>query len=110
MSHTAVGVVMDVATTTTPEHGYAASTLLSALVHDSACLYLFSELSENEDGGEEGVAYDKLRPTYTHEALVKLMEMGHLKHIISQNGDGLHLLSGTYAAIQDKREEAVCQF
>lgn len=35
-----------------------------------------------------------LRPTYTHEALVKLTEMGHLKYLISQNTDGLHRLSG----------------
>ncbi len=43
---------------------------------------------------EEGVPYERLRPTYTHEALVKLMEMGFIKHILSQNGDGLHGLSG----------------
>ncbi|XP_060070664.1 NAD-dependent protein deacylase sirtuin-6-like [Ylistrum balloti] len=35
-----------------------------------------------------------LRPTYTHEALLKLLEMGHLQYIISQNTDGLHRLSG----------------
>lgn len=43
---------------------------------------------------DEGVPYESLRPTYTHEALVKLMGMGFLKHVISQNGDGLHGLSG----------------
>ena len=48
---------------------------------------------EGEDVGE-GVPYEQLRPTYTHEALVKLVELGLLKYIISQNGDGLHLLSG----------------
>ncbi|KAH9503705.1 ditrans,polycis-polyprenyl diphosphate synthase [Bulinus truncatus] len=37
-----------------------------------------------------------LRPTYTHEALCKLLEMKHLKFIISQNTDGLHLLSGVH--------------
>ncbi|XP_069114452.1 NAD-dependent protein deacylase sirtuin-6-like [Argopecten irradians] len=35
-----------------------------------------------------------LRPTYTHEALLKLIEMGHLQYVISQNTDGLHRLSG----------------
>ena len=35
-----------------------------------------------------------LRPTYTHEAIVKLLEKGHIKHLISQNTDGLHRLSG----------------
>ncbi|OWF39003.1 NAD-dependent protein deacetylase sirtuin-6-like [Mizuhopecten yessoensis] len=35
-----------------------------------------------------------LRPTYTHEALLKLIEMGYLQYIISQNTDGLHRLSG----------------
>lgn len=35
-----------------------------------------------------------LRPTYTHEAIVKLLEKGYIKHVISQNVDGLHRLSG----------------
>lgn len=34
-----------------------------------------------------------LRPTYCHEALIKLMEIGLLTFIISQNTDGLHRLS-----------------
>ncbi|KAL4237188.1 hypothetical protein ACF0H5_005568 [Mactra antiquata] len=46
------------------------------------------------DDDEVCVPYEKLRPTYTHEALHKLMIDGHLKFIISQNGDGLHGLSG----------------
>lgn len=43
---------------------------------------------------DDGVPYESLRPTYTHEALAKLIEKGMVKHIISQNGDGLHGLSG----------------
>ena len=43
---------------------------------------------------DDGVPYEGLRPTYTHEALAKLIESGLVKHIISQNGDGLHGLSG----------------
>ena len=43
---------------------------------------------------DDRVSYESLRPTYTHEALAKLINMGLLQHIISQNGDGLHGLSG----------------
>ena len=57
-----------------------------------------SMLSEDglsmEGEGEEGVPYEQLRPTYTHEALVQLVDLGLLKYVISQNGDRLHLLSG----------------
>ncbi|XP_060065367.1 NAD-dependent protein deacylase sirtuin-6-like [Ylistrum balloti] len=41
-----------------------------------------------------GPRIEDIRPTYTHEALVKLLDMGHVKHVISQNTDGLHRLSG----------------
>jgi mono-ADP-ribosyltransferase sirtuin 6 len=46
---------------------------------------------EEED---EGIDYEGLRPTYTHEALARLVEAGQLAHVISQNADGLHRLSG----------------
>jgi NAD-dependent SIR2 family protein deacetylase len=36
----------------------------------------------------------KAIPTPTHMALVKLMNEGYLKHLISQNIDGLHRKSG----------------
>ncbi|XP_046327933.2 NAD-dependent protein deacetylase Sirt6-like [Haliotis rufescens] len=52
------------------------------------------EVEEEEPGG---VSYESLRPTYTHEAMQKLVEKGYLKYIISQNGDGLHGLSGVPA-------------
>ena len=65
-------------------------------IMDLFFLSFLIDLSENEEGEEEGVAYENLRPTYTHEALSKLVELGHLKHIISQNGDGLHGLSGQF--------------
>jgi mono-ADP-ribosyltransferase sirtuin 6 len=51
-------------------------------------------VSSSGSDNDEGVAYEDLRPTYTHEALVKLLEMGRVHFIISQNGDGLHGLSG----------------
>ena len=40
------------------------------------------------------ITYEALRPTYTHEAICKLVQLGYLKHVISQNTDGLHRLSG----------------
>ena len=52
------------------------------------------ENEEEEEEEEDGVPYEKLRPTYTHEALAKLVDMGLVKYVISQNGDGLHALSG----------------
>lgn len=49
---------------------------------------------EEEDDEDEGVPYESLRPTLTHEALQKMMDLGLVKYVISQNGDGLHTLSG----------------
>ncbi|XP_052776880.1 uncharacterized protein LOC128214445 [Mya arenaria] len=49
---------------------------------------------KQNETSDDGVPYEKLRPTYTHEALNKLREDGFLKFIVSQNGDGLHRLSG----------------
>ena len=46
------------------------------------------------DEEQESVDYENLRPTYTHEALGLLLEQGHVGHVVSQNCDGLHLLSG----------------
>ena len=59
--------------------------------------FSFSDDTNTKEAAEDvdqGVPYEDLRPTYTHEALKKLMDMNILKYIISQNGDGLHGLSG----------------
>lgn len=40
------------------------------------------------------VSWDDARPTKTHMALAKLIEVGKVKFLISQNIDGLHLRSG----------------
>jgi mono-ADP-ribosyltransferase sirtuin 6 len=41
--------------------------------------------------------YEQLRPTFTHHAVAKLLEDGLLSRVITQNADGLHLLSGVPA-------------
>lgn len=43
---------------------------------------------------ETEVTFNDARPTLTHMALVALVEAGIVKHVISQNVDGLHLKSG----------------
>lgn len=40
------------------------------------------------------ISFDDAIPTKTHMALKALVESGHVKYIISQNIDGLHLKSG----------------
>ena len=60
----------------------------------SSLISLRKMSSESSSTTDDGIPYESLRPTYTHEALAKLIDMGLLRHIISQNGDGLHGLSG----------------
>ena len=43
---------------------------------------------------ETQVTFEDTQPTLTHMALLALVEAGMVKHIISQNVDGLHLKSG----------------
>lgn len=49
--------------------------------------------AEPEDD-EDGVAYEALRPTFTHDSLVWMLENSVIKHFITQNCDGLHLMAG----------------
>ncbi|GFR78278.1 NAD-dependent deacetylase sirtuin-6 [Elysia marginata] len=51
------------------------------------------EADEN-DLDETEVEYEALRPTYTHEAIQWLVEANYIKYVVSQNCDGLHVLSG----------------
>lgn len=52
----------------------------------------FETVKEDPDG--PCVDYNLFRPTFTHEAIAQLLKLGYVKHVISQNVDGLHLLSG----------------
>ncbi|GFN75449.1 NAD-dependent protein deacetylase sirt6-like, partial [Plakobranchus ocellatus] len=60
----------------------------------------WTEMDKTKKYGAKGasksifrIPTEHLRPTYTHEALCKLMEMGVIKFVIIQNTDGLHRLS-----------------
>lgn len=43
---------------------------------------------------ETDIKFEDAKPTLTHMALVALVDAGKVKHIVSQNVDGLHLKSG----------------
>jgi NAD-dependent SIR2 family protein deacetylase len=43
---------------------------------------------------EMGAKIQQAYPSLTHMAIVKMMQEGFLKHIVSQNVDGLHRKSG----------------
>ena len=43
---------------------------------------------------ESSTQFGDTQPTLTHYALVVLVQTGYVKHVISQNVDGLHLKSG----------------
>eukprot|EP00730_Choanoeca_flexa_P008521 TRINITY_DN12498_c1_g4_i2.p1 TRINITY_DN12498_c1_g4~~TRINITY_DN12498_c1_g4_i2.p1 ORF type:complete len:450 (+),score=104.81 TRINITY_DN12498_c1_g4_i2:397-1746(+) len=49
---------------------------------------------EDEEFETDGVNFQELRPSYTHEAIAKLFADGYVHFLISQNCDGLHRMSG----------------
>ena len=40
------------------------------------------------------MCFEDAQPTLTHRALVGLVQAGTVRHVVSQNVDGLHLKSG----------------
>lgn len=55
--------------------------------------------------------YEELRPTFAHEAVAKLVEMGRLSYVVSQNADGLHHLSGIpYIKLSDVHGSAFTEY
>eukprot|EP00930_Biecheleria_cincta_P023395 TRINITY_DN16910_c0_g1_i1.p1 TRINITY_DN16910_c0_g1~~TRINITY_DN16910_c0_g1_i1.p1 ORF type:complete len:407 (+),score=52.18 TRINITY_DN16910_c0_g1_i1:311-1531(+) len=67
-----------------------------------------------EEQGQETpytTVYEELRPTYAHEAVAKLVEMGRLVYVVSQNADGLHHLSGIpYSKLSDVHGSAFTEY
>jgi len=51
-------------------------------------------LEKKGEKPEMNVSWDDAQPTKTHMALAKLVEVGKVKFIVTQNIDGLHLRSG----------------
>jgi mono-ADP-ribosyltransferase sirtuin 6 len=47
-----------------------------------------------DDSATDNVPYEELIPTLAHEAVVWLVDQGIIQHVITQNCDGLHRLSG----------------
>ncbi|CAE7426749.1 Sirt6 [Symbiodinium pilosum] len=55
--------------------------------------------------------YEELRPTFAHEAVAKLVEMGKIAYVVSQNADGLHHLSGIpYSKLSDVHGSAFTEY
>lgn len=58
-----------------------------------------SSTANGDDDDEAGrptdnVPYTDLRPTYAHEGVAWMVEQGTVEHVVTQNCDGLHRLSG----------------
>ncbi|XP_065178622.1 NAD-dependent protein deacetylase Sirt6-like [Sycon ciliatum] len=51
-------------------------------------------LEKRGESVSANVTFERAQPTYTHRALLKLHQAGHVHYIVSQNVDGLHLRSG----------------